>query len=474
MKFLTRIILLYMLVFALTGCIAKGIDPTEDSYNNLAQSDNNDVKEEEIVEEIIPPIKLLVWSYTDEILKEIKGFEDKYNAEITVELQDINGFVPMVAGVLKGQQNMPDIILMDDVSIKDKRLEGLLLDMNDVAMEANAYEIMVPYAYNNGISIDGSITSFSYHVTPIAMFYRRSLAIKAFGTDEPKQVLEYFSSYDKISEAADLLQTKDIKIFSDIYTMRYFSGLQAQWLDENNELVVDDEVRKYFELIRKLRFDENIAHATEWSSDWLEGMYKPINNEHGEDMEIFAYILPNWALSNILMLTGESEEAITSNEDGSIKVFNDTAGDWGIIDINCSTNMGGTYIAVNDATSEVELAKEFVKYMVFDKEHLDDWLGNSDMISSLKTVQANQDFSYGNDFIGGQNYHEVFSEIANNIEVPKEEKEILINNIHSEFDRVVMKFFNLEYHTIDEALKEFKNNGMLLIGEEETEETEEE
>ena len=67
-------------------------------------------------------------------------------------------------------------------------------------------------------------------------------------------------------------------------------------------------------------------------------------------------------------------------------------------------------MTVNKTSQHIDLGRKFVEYMVFDEEHIHDWLGESDIISSLTTIEQN--FELGNDFLGGQDYHEVFKQAA--------------------------------------------------------------
>ena len=258
MKKLTGIGLFILWVFLVAGCLnvsEESAQAGDDVYSN-DESTNTGNSQSETSEESAEAEKLLVWTYTDVFLNEVKSFEEKYKAEVTVELQQIDGLLPMVTGVIKSQQDMPDVVVFDLESMEADSLGELFLDLTDMALSNNADATMIPYVYQLGLSEGNELLGLSYQATPTGLFYRRSLAVDVFGSDDPLIVGEYFADYNGMKEAAALLGEKDIKLFSDLYTLRYFDQLHKPFFDEEGSFVVGEDIRDYLELVKQIQLEE--------------------------------------------------------------------------------------------------------------------------------------------------------------------------------------------------------------------------
>jgi len=455
---IARKLLAVLLCMALFGCTSENINELTTIVNENESKNESSIGLEDEVG-IVEPESLLIWSYTDEILKEIAAFEELNNALVTVEVIDINGLIPMAVGVIKSGMNMPDVLILEEAQMINPQLTPLLSNLEVFSTESGLIDTISPYSIEKGRSSEGKLIGLSYQVSPIGIYYRRSMATEVFGTDDPTIIGDVFNSYANIGEGLDLLNQSNIKMFADIFTLRKFSNLNNQWIDDTDLFNKNNISRDFFELIKKAQFEKQVAFATEWSDDWLQGMYKSITNSYGEDMKVFAYILPSWALSNILMLTGEVEEPILANEDGSVQVFNETMGDWGVTSLVNPISSGSSYMMINDTSEHMDLSISFLKYMLNDASHESSWLTTSDMVSSIPTIQIKQEFSEGDQFLGGQSYQEAMGDIGQKIKVNVYEdvnKEAKNTMIQSYFDTIIIRFIQGDFHTIDEAIKVFE------------------
>lgn len=446
---IARKLLAVLLCMALFGC-------TSGNVNKLKILENTKESKKEVE---VEPEALLVWSYTDEILKEISAFEELNNAVVTLDVMDMNGFVQMAAGVIKSGLNMPDILILEESQIDNDVLAPLLSDLEAYGTKTEYLKSMSPYAVEKGRTSDGILIGLSYQVSPVAIYYRRSMATEVFGTDDPVLMSDMFSSYSNLSDGLDLLNQSNIKMFSDIFTLREFSNLNERFIGEDGLFNREALSREYFELLKKAQVEKQVAFETKWSDLWLQGMYKPITNSYGTDMRVFAYILPSWGLSNILMLTGDEVEPLLSNEDGSIQVFNPTSGDWGLASLKKPYSSGSSYLTLNKASEHVDLGLAFIKYMCSYQDHDGQWLTMGDMVSSIPSIQSKQEFPEGDIFLGGQNFQQTMGDIGQEIKVEVyENKELETKNtmIQKLFDEFVIRFIQGDFHTIDEAIAVFE------------------
>ena len=135
-----------------------------------------------------------------------KAFEAKYPG-VTVEVQITDrandAYVTAVTSDIRAG-NPPDVFAAEAADVKRLvNYEGGYEDLS--AAPYNAEELkskLLPYTIEIGRSDDGKIRALSHQGTPAAIGYKRSLARKHLGTDDPAEIAEMFSSKEKILETA--------------------------------------------------------------------------------------------------------------------------------------------------------------------------------------------------------------------------------------------------------------------------------
>lgn len=450
---------LYLLIVGTILLLSVGCRGVLDKQSQPAEDDKvNTIDDSKIQEEAKKP--LLIWSFTDELNLDVIAFNEDYNGDVRVELYEQDALMPVLIGTLKSGMDMPDVMILNDDQIGNEELQPFLYDLTAFVDKQNNKEDLVAYVLESNKNEAGQLLGLSYQISPVGVFYRRSMAIEAFGTDDPALVSQYFSSFYEMSNGFNKLSQHQIKAFADLFTLRMFGHMHQPWIDETGGFSFDPSLYQYFELLKKAQLEKQVAFSIEWSDEWFKGMHHPITNEYGVDMNVFAYVLPSWGLANILMLAGETEEPLQIGEDGTTKVFNETHGDWAVAKTAYPVYWGNSVIALNRESENLEFAQTFLDYLVFDQESILSRHQDSEYISSLNSVNTKQSFKLGDEFLGGQSYHTVFGEIGNSI-VLQPLADLGLNKINEEiqilFDEIVLKFIQGEYHTIDEALNIFKN-----------------
>ena len=131
--------------------------------------------------------KLVVWSFTDELngmidnyFKKDSRFAGKY--DISFSLTPTDQFPNKLDPVLASGSGCPDVFALEDAFVRKYIESGLLLDITDIYNEVK--DKVYPYPVEVG-TYNGKVYGMSWQVTPGAVFYRRSLAKKYLGTDDP-------------------------------------------------------------------------------------------------------------------------------------------------------------------------------------------------------------------------------------------------------------------------------------------------
>ena len=99
----------------------------------------------------------------------------------------------------------------------------------DLGLTEEQMSQMYDYTKQIMTTEEGSIKGVTAFASPVWFTYRRSIAKDVLGTDDPVQVQEYLTDWDKFDEAAVMAKEKGYKMlsgYSDSY--RVFSNNVSQ------------------------------------------------------------------------------------------------------------------------------------------------------------------------------------------------------------------------------------------------------
>lgn len=348
--------------------------------------------------------KLVVWSFTDELdgmitkyFQEDGRFKGKY--EIEYSLTPTDQFPNKLDPVLASGSGCPDVFALEDAFVRKYVESGLLLDLTDVYNEIK--DKMIAYPAEVG-SYNGKVYGLSWQVTPGAVFYRRSLAKKYLGTDDPAEVQKALANWDKFLETAELLKNKSngncyiISSTGDLFKP-YASGRKDPWV-VNNKLVVDPLMEEYMKMCKVLKDRGLEGRVGQWSEGWFAGMKGVLADEAGNTKEVFSYFLPTWGLHYVLKTNAP-----------------ETSGDWAMCAGPVGYRWGGTWVGAWAKTKNPNAAKELIKYVATDDTFLENWAKDTgDVVSNAKVIAKVKD-NFSEAFLGGQNHYAEFAEMAKSV-----------------------------------------------------------
>lgn len=309
---------------------------------------------------------LNVWSFTNEINTMAVAYEC-VNPNVDV----VYTMIPMTNGEYQtkllaslGTRDAPDVIALEASFVKEYVESDFLADLGVLLPEAEAAQTY-PFVVEVG-SHDGVTKAFSYQATPGALFYRRSLALEYFGTDEPSEIQALLSDMEKFTEAAAIIKEKSdgntyMVASNGDFQNPYFANRSQPWIVDG-ALVVDPMVNEYVRIAKLFRDQGYEAQAAQWQEGWFAGMSDTLVDAAGNPKKIFSYFLPTWGLPYVL-----APNAVAA--DGS----SDTSGDWAVIEGPLPYQWGGTWVGVIDGTSKMDIATDFVRFVALDQENLTNW-----------------------------------------------------------------------------------------------------
>ncbi|MDR2942097.1 MAG: ABC transporter substrate-binding protein [Treponema sp.] len=354
--------------------------------------------------------KLVIWSFTDELGIIIKGvpYSRNFDAYFTethpgVEIEysqtPADLFQAKLDPVLASGQGVPDIISLERSFVRKYVESGLLLDITDI-YEANKSRLFT-YPAEVG-TYNGRVYAMSWQACPGAMFYRRSLAKKYLGTDDPQVVQTYFKSFNRLLDTAELLKDKSKGACVVVSSLRdlanaFLSARRDPWV-VNGRLVIDPAMEQYLDIGKVLHDNRWEGRFRQWSEGWFAGMRGELRDESGKPVEVFSYFLPTWGLHYVLKTNAPN-----------------TSGDWAMIQGPSAYCWGGTWIGAYKGARNAAAVKEFIRYATTDEAFLEAWAKETgDVVSNTKVVNKIKD-SYREPYLGGQNHYAEFAEITKKV-----------------------------------------------------------
>ncbi|MCA9927953.1 MAG: extracellular solute-binding protein [Anaerolineales bacterium] len=406
---LSMLSLLLILALALSAC--GGSDTTEPVADAPAAEPaaEEPAAEEPAAEEPAATEKtvLNVWSFTNEINTMAIAFEGLH-PEANVDV--VYTMIPMTNGEYQtklkaalGTADAPDIIALEAAFVKEYVESDILADLGDLLPAAEAAKTY-PFVTDVGTN-DGVIKAYAYQATPGAVFYRRSLALEYFGTDDPAEIQELLSDFDKFIEAAAIVEEKSggntyMVGSSGDFQNPFFANREQPWIVDGT-LVVDPMVEMYVQTAKLFRDQGYEAQAQQWQEGWFAGMNDSLVDAEGNPKQVFSYFLPTWGLPYVLAPNAASA-------DGS----SDTSGDWGVITGPLPYQWGGTWLGVIEGSPNLELAKEFIRFATLDEENLTNWatgVYTNDYLKAIDPEVAEDQMQAPGDFVSSQNVVEAIT-----------------------------------------------------------------
>ena len=303
----------------------------------------------------------------------------------------------------------PDIILLPDFEniLCGKEQDILLEDISDIynqiknKLEKYPVELI---SDNNGVY---GIPIQNYYGV---VFYRRSLAKKYLGTDNPVVVQQYLYDWKTFVKTARLLNKKSngkCKIISSLDELaRPFHIYDKKYWVDKTITSADDEMELYLDVCKTL-FDEGLTRNTklfnknyDYTFEWTSGLKGTASDENKNPIEVFCCFLSTNGLNTILK-----------------KYSPATAGDWAMIEGPSPFYFQSTCIAVTKKGMKTEAAKKFIKAIMTDEEFLKKWAINEGGMITNKNVMNQLKNSYEDPYLANQKPFEILYNLPEKVSI---------------------------------------------------------
>lgn len=302
-------------------------------------------------------------------------------------------------------EEYPDLIAMEAGYIMKYTNSDYTLPVTDLGITEADLTEMYPYTLTIATDQrDDSLKGLSWQSCPGSMMYRRSLALEYLGTDDPDEVQEYFKDWDTFLETARMISEAsngEVDILSsnaDVSNV-FNANKTDPWVDESGTFIMDPAMEEYMDVVYALESEDLTGKTTTWSEEWNAGAASD---------NVFSYFGCTWFL----------HWTIKANCGGET-VGEGTYGDWAMCQGPDTYYWGGTWLGATAECSDTELAGAIMQALCCDTEVMTTMSSETlDYVNNKAAMQTLSDEGLGAyEFLGGQDFIEVFSPLAEQVDV---------------------------------------------------------
>lgn len=349
--------------------------------------------------------------------------------------------------VLPGQDSLDqgskvDIFLMEADYAKKYVNSDYTLDVKGDLGLTDA-DVSDQYEYTKDIATDenGKLKGVSWQAAPGLFVYRRSIAKDVLGTDDPDEVQQSLSDWDKFDAVAAKAKSKGYYMLSgyeDSYRV-FSNNVASPWVDENGAITIDPSITQWVEQTKKYTDSGYNDGTTLWDDRW--------SSDQGPGGKVFGFFCSTWGI-NFTLLSNSLEIPVADG--GKEEKGNGIYGDWAVCEGPEPYFWGGTWIAAAKGTDNKELVAKIMKRLTCDKDTMKKiTLDTQDFTNTKTGMQEIADSDYKSDFLGGQNHIALFVDAAEKIDMKNVTR--YDQGLNEEFQNAMENYFK---GTEDEASAE--------------------
>ena len=297
-----------------------------------------------------------------------------------------------------------DIFLVEaDYALKYVNTKYTLDVIGDIGLtEADTSQM---YGYTKEIVTDGDgvLKGVTWQATPGLFAYRRSIAKDVLGTDDPAEVQEFLSDWDKFDNIAEKASGKGYKMLSgydDSYRV-FSNNVSSPWVD-GTKIVIDDNLMRWVDQTKEYTDKKYNNKTSLWAPEW--------SADQGPSGDVFGFFYSTWGI-NFTLLENSLETPL--KEGGVAELGNGIFGDYAVCQGPESYYWGGTWICAAEGTDNIETIRDIMLTLTCDKDVMKQiTLDTEDYTNNMAAMGEIAGSDYASEFLGGQNHIALFAEAA--------------------------------------------------------------
>lgn len=379
---------------------------------------------------------------------EFKGIYEAYAKDLAESHNVEVNFVIITNDYSAYQTNLDEMLAEESSLIDDDKVDIFLVEadnaskyvkseytldvINDIGL--TQADLADQYQYTKDIVSDnGVLKAVSWQSTPGLFAYRRSIAKKVLGTDNPDQVQQMIKDWDSFDQVAQKMRNAGYKMLSGYDdSFRVFSNNMSNPWVVNKKIRIDDSISRWVTQTKYYTDNDYNNKTSLWSTGW--------SADQGPDGNVFGFFYSTWGIN--FTLKGNSLADASAEE----KVGNGIYGDYAVCEGPQAYFWGGSWICAAKGTDNVPFIRDLMYRLTCDATTMKQiTLDTQDYTNNQTAMNEIANSDYSSDFLGGQNHIALFAEAA---------KKIDMSNI-SEYDSGLNEKFQNAFHQYFEGTADY-------------------
>lgn len=352
------------------------------------------------------PRALTLWSSTRELGEYVEFYREKFPAkaarfEIEIVQSDPESYEDLLLAALRGQA-APDLFVAEAAQVKRLAESGLCLELSGLGKRRDE---AFPYVIDAASDSGGRLFGLAWEISPGAYFYRRSIAAKYLGTDDPSKIQSLIQDNGRFLAAAETLKQKSagkavmIPSLGDLYQV-HKAGRQDGWV-RGGRLVIDPAMILLLEQSKAFYASGYTGNQSQMGEGWFAALRGELRGPRGEGVEVLGCFLPAWGLETILKPNSLSSDGRS-----------DSSGDWAMARGPVPYFWGGEWLMAAASGKNKGTASRLLRDLCSDPALLALWARERGRpVSSAKAMEEAKK-RYSDPFLGGQNAMASYASIA--------------------------------------------------------------
>lgn len=308
------------------------------------------------------------------------------------------------------------------------------LDVHTVGLTDSDLANQYQYTKDAVTDSNGVLKGVSWQACPAGLIYRRDIAEKVLGTDDPEKVQEAVKDWATFTATAETMKGEGYAMVAGYDdTFRVFSNnVTSKWVVDG-KLNIDAQLKAWVDQTKEFTDKGYNNKASLWDDNWSSGFYPEGN--------VFCYFGPAWFID--FSMKAEDSKSVAAQ------------GGWGLVEGPQGYFWGGTWICAAAGTDNADEIKDIMLAMTCNEEVMTNIVKkDNDFANNKAAMEAMAKTDYTSKVLGGQNPLSIFAAAASNVEL----KYISTydQGCNESFQKAMKDYFDgvCDYET---ALTNFKN-----------------
>ena len=312
-----------------------------------------------------------------------------------------------LSALFSSTDQMPDIIMLGASFAAQYTGSAEILGVDRLGIGSD--ELADQYSFSHQYMTDstGSIKALAWKLSPVGLYYNRTVAKMYLGTSDPQEVSEHFSSWNSFLESARNVNEKSggtVKVVADMDALcrGYMFSRINPWI-QDEKVVWDQHASDFLDFYQAITGENLTFNEARGSQEWWA---------HGKDQSVLAYLMTYEEFTTKMgfALPVEGEEPDPN--------ANPTSGDWALCEAPADFFLDGVWLAATADNDKMATTAELFRYFTISRSSLEG-LADTGFFVNSKSVMDNmaKAVSRNDPFLAGQNPYTVLAKSAGEIHV---------------------------------------------------------